>query len=128
MVHVDDVVQALLLAAGKPEADGQAYIVTDRQVYSTRQIYEQCCEALGKEVARWSVPLNVLRLAAKGGDIFLWLTGRRFSLDSETLEKLLGSAWYSSDKIYHDLGFRPQWNLKRALSAMVAEYRKTRMT
>jgi len=128
MVHVDDVVQALLLAAKKSEADGQVYIVTDRQAYSTRQIYERCCEALGKKVARWSIPLNMLRLTARSGDIFLRLTGRRFPLDSETLEKLIGTAWYSSDKISRDLGFRPQWNLKQALPAMVAEYRKTLMT
>ena len=126
MVHVDDVVQALLLAAEKPEADGQTYIVTDRQAYSTRQIYEWCREALGKPVTRWSVPLSVLQLAAKSGDIFLWLTGRHFFLDSERLGKLTGSAWYSSDKISRDLGFKPRWDLEHALPEMVTEYRKAR--
>ncbi len=126
MVHVDDVVQALLLAAEKPEADGQIYIVTDRQAYSTRQIYERCREALGKPVTRLSVPLSVLQLAAKSGDIFLRLTGRHFFLDSERLGKLTGSAWYSSDKISRDLGFTPRWDLEQALPRMVTEYREAR--
>ncbi len=124
MVHVDDVVQALLLAAEKPEACGKTYIVIDGQAYSTRQIYECCCEALGKPVPRWSVPLSVLKLVAKSGDIFLQLTGRRFFLDSERLEKLTGSAWYSSDKISRELGYRPTRNLRDALPGMVVEYHK----
>ena len=39
MVHVDDAVQAFLLAATHPAAAGKSYIVTDGSTYSTREIY-----------------------------------------------------------------------------------------
>ena len=47
-----------------------------------------------------------------------------FLFDSDALEKLVGSAWFSSQKIENMLGFNPEWNLEKALPGMVAEMRK----
>jgi nucleoside-diphosphate-sugar epimerase len=52
------------------------------------------------------------------------LAGRRFILDTKALDKLIGSAWYSSEKISRELGYRPVYTLKDALPGMVAEFRK----
>lgn len=123
MVDVRDVVQAALLAAGNPAAAGKTYIVTDGQAYSTRQIYEWICAALERPVPRWTVPLAWLRAAAGAGDAIGKFTGRRFFLDTGSLDKLIGSAWYSSEKIGRELGYRPVHTLKDALPGMVAEFR-----
>jgi nucleoside-diphosphate-sugar epimerase len=48
MVHVDDVVRALLLVSEDPRAHGQCYIVTDDRDYSTRELYELISQALGR--------------------------------------------------------------------------------
>ncbi len=122
MVHVDDVVQALLLAAQRPEAAGQTYIVTDRGIYSTRQIYDAIRQALGKPPVRWSVPAWVLRTVGYVGDL---LSALRLPvpLTSDTLAKLLGSAWYSGEKAQRELGYRPHHTLVDALPQMVAQYR-----
>ncbi|MEE8268970.1 MAG: NAD-dependent epimerase/dehydratase family protein [Nitrospinaceae bacterium] len=115
MVHVEDVVQAALLAAERPEATGQTYIVTDGQPYSTRELYEWICQALGKPIPGWRIPEVVFRGLAKVGDIIGGVRGRRFMFDSDTLEKLAGSAWYSSQKIEKELGFHPQYHLRESL-------------
>jgi len=86
MVHVDDVVQAALLAAEKPEAAGKIYIVTDGTPYSTRQMYEWICEALDKPVPAWHVPMAVLKVLGKVGDGIGTIRGRRFMFDSDALE------------------------------------------
>jgi nucleoside-diphosphate-sugar epimerase len=49
------------------------------------------------------------------------LRGRRFVFDSDILERLTGSAWFSSAKIEARLGFKPEWDLEKAMPAMVAE-------
>jgi nucleoside-diphosphate-sugar epimerase len=126
MVHVDDVVRALLLAAANPQARGQTYIVTDGEVYSTRMIYEWVCIALGRTVPTWSVPISLLRLTARLGDAIGRLSHKPFPINSGALEKLLGSAWYSSKKISHELGFTPEHTLKEAIPEMVASYRADR--
>jgi len=120
MVHVEDVVQAALLAAEQAQAAGQTYILTDGRAYSTRQMYEWICEALGRPVPNPVVPQAVLKLLAKTGDAIGRLRGRRFMFDSDALEKLTGSAWYSSEKIQRDLGFQPERDLRGSLPEIVA--------
>lgn len=124
MVHVEDVVQAAFLAAENPRAHRQTYIITDGQTYSTRQIYQWVCHALGKSIPTWTVPLSVLRGLARIGDTIGALRGKRFVFDSDTLAKLTGSAAYSSDKIRRELGFAPRLTLDQALSAIVQPYKQ----
>jgi nucleoside-diphosphate-sugar epimerase len=120
MVHVEDVVQAALLAAEKPAAVGQTYIVTDGQFVSTRQLYDWICEALDRPVPAWTIPIGVLKVLAKVGDGIGGMRGRRFLIDSDALDKLMSSACYSSEKIQRELGFRPTWNLRSALPEIVS--------
>lgn len=119
MVHVQDVVQALLLAAESPSANGRVYIVTDGQTYSTRQIYDWICQSLGKPTPRWAVPIVVLKAAAVVGDVIGRLRGRPFFFNRDVLEKLIGSAWYSSEKITRELGYRPRFNLESTIPEIV---------
>lgn len=119
LVHVEDLVAAALLSAEQAEAAGQIYIVTDQQDYSTRQIYDEIRFALGRAPIGWSMPMPLLNSLAKLGDGLGRLAGRRFPLDSDSLEKLVGSAWYSSAKISRELGFRPRHSLRDALPDII---------
>jgi nucleoside-diphosphate-sugar epimerase len=119
MVHVNDVVQAAILAARHKESAGKTYIVTDGIGYSTRQIYEWICEALHKPIPAWNLPLSMLKLMAKVGDIIGSLRGRRFIFDSDTLKTLISSASYSSEKIERELGFKASGNLRETLPEIV---------
>lgn len=123
MVHVDDVVKAAMLVAERPESAGGTYILTDGRTYSTRQMYEWICEALGKSVPSWYVPTFALRLLAMLGDGIGALRGKRFVFDSDAMEKLVGSACYSSDLIQNDLGFKPEKNLQESLEEIVVALR-----
>jgi nucleoside-diphosphate-sugar epimerase len=124
MVHVVDVVKAAVLAAGAPVANGQRYIVTDGQAYSTRELYELICRTLGKPVPGWHVPLWTLKALGKVGDAIGKVSGKRFLFDSDALDKLIGSAWYSSKKISRQLGYRPSITFAEALPELIARYRK----
>ncbi|GAV19755.1 hypothetical protein MMIC_P0712 [Mariprofundus micogutta] len=119
MVHVEDVVKAALLSAECAEAEGQIYIVTDGKAYSTRQMYEWICHALHKPVPAWGMPLFVLNLLAKVGDAIGTMRGKRFVFDSDALEKLIGSAEYSSEKIEQQLGYKAERNLQEALPEII---------
>ena len=56
MIHVDDLVQALLLVAENSRANREIFIATDGKPHSSREIYEAMCRIVGKEVPHWSVP------------------------------------------------------------------------
>ncbi|GAB4507059.1 MAG: SDR family oxidoreductase [Sulfuricaulis sp.] len=127
LVHVDDVIQGMLLAARHPGARGKTFIITDGRVYSTRQIYTAICAALGRNIPAWTIPVGALYAVAKIGDFLGRLRGKRFILDSDSLDKLVGSACYSSDKISHFLGYRPERNLLEALPEMISAYRRSKV-
>jgi UDP-glucose 4-epimerase len=126
MVHVLDLVDALLLCATSNAADGRTYVVTDGHGYSTRTLYVEMSRALGRPVPSWTVPLGVLRAAGRVGDVVGRLTGRRAPLDSTGVERLVESAEYDGEAVCRELGFRPVQDLRAALPEMVAAYRADR--
>jgi nucleoside-diphosphate-sugar epimerase len=119
MVHVEDVVQAALLAAGRPEAAGRTFLVTDGVDYSTGDLYAGIRAALGLRPARRQFPPLLLRLLARAGDL-LRVVRLPTPVDSDAVERLLGSECYRSDRIRAELGYRPTHTLPEALPAIVA--------
>ena len=117
MIHVQDVVQACLLAATHPAACGQVYILTDGGEYSTNEVLAWIHEALGKKSGP-SVSYAVLRAGVRLGDVLERL-GMHAPLNTDRLSKLAGSARYSSVKIRRELGFDPAWDLRRGIHEMV---------
>lgn len=115
LVHVDDVVRAILLVASKPAAAGKTYIVTDGAPCSGRELYVMIRTALQRPTPSWAVPAGVLRVAAESVDRLRWLAGSRNRKAHTTLEKLLGWACYDSTRISTELGYCPVWTLERYL-------------
>ena len=101
MIHVDDVVQALLLLVNIQQANGEIFIATDGRTYSSRNIYETMCRVLGKSAPNWSVPKFLFSAIA------LLSPNLSYKMD-----KLLGDECYSSEKL-QSLGFETQKELKQ---------------
>lgn len=125
MVHVDDVVQALLLAASRQNANGQTYLITDDEVYTAQRIYKSICAALERRPSTWRVPIWLLWTAGWFGNV-LHMLHLPAPLTTKALRKLLGSAWYSCEKAKRELGYRPCRKLEDALTEMVADSRAPR--
>ena len=100
MIHVDDLVRALLLVANDESTNGEIFIATDGQTYSSREIYEDMCHVLGKPVPQWSVPKS-----------FFDLAGSVSSRIRYKVDKLLGDECYSSEKL-QALGFKAEKSLR----------------
>ena len=100
MIHVDDLVRALLLVANDDRANGEIFIATDSTPHSSRDIYDAMCNVVGKSTPKWSVPKILF-------DIVSLLSPRI----KYKLNKLLGDECYSSAKL-EALGFKAQKTLK----------------
>ena len=110
VLHIDDLVAAIRLVSESPKVAGETYIVADPVGYSGRMIYNLIREALGLPPVRWSVPALILRKAARLGD------GLHLSFNSQVLERLLGTSFFSSAKLQRDLGWRVQKDLRQGLN------------
>jgi UDP-glucose 4-epimerase len=56
MIHVDDLVRAILLITEDKRANGEIFIATDGHLYSSREIYEVMCLLAGRLIPVWHVP------------------------------------------------------------------------
>jgi nucleoside-diphosphate-sugar epimerase len=100
MIHVNDLVRAIMLVAKDERANGEIFIVTDGKPYSSRDIYKAMCVIVGKPVPKWNVPKFIIDIAAKINPKIKY-----------KLDKLFGDECYSSAKI-EALGFRAKKTLK----------------
>lgn len=119
LVHVEDVVSAMCLVAVDSRAKGKTYIITGPESPSGRQLYDALRDALRLRRCRWSIPEVILRGAGRCGDQVEHLFKRRVSLDSEVVDRLLGSAWYSSALITRELGWLAKVSLQEGLREML---------
>ena len=119
LVHVGDVVSAMRMVAQAPAANGRTYIVADPKAYSGRNIYDAIRRALGKPPTRWRVPAALLRSGGWLGDGLGKLAGRALPLNSEVMERLLGSACYSPARIERELGWRTGIGLEEGVREML---------
>ena len=125
MLHVKNFTRAVQACLRVKQFNQPAYIVADARPYSTTAIYEQICLGLGKPVPSWHVPLGLLKAAAAGGDLVQAITRRSFPLTSDTLQKLIGSACYSTEALMRDTGYRPEFSFESAIPELIEFYRKS---
>lgn len=119
LVHVEDVVTSMRCVAESPAANGRTYIVADPVAYSGRQIYDTIREALGKGLTRRRVPAGFLRIGGKVGDVCGALLRRPLPLNSEVVDRLLGSACYSPARIERELGWQARVGLAEGVREML---------
>jgi UDP-glucose 4-epimerase len=100
MIHVDDLVRAILLVAEDKRANGEIFIATDGTPYSSREIYNSMCGVAGKSIPKWSVPKFLFDMVS--------LISSRIKYK---VNKMLGDECYSSAKL-EALGFKAQKTLK----------------
>ena len=100
MIHVDDLVQAIFLVSEDKHSNGEILIATDGAPYSSREIYNAMCGAVGKSIPKWSVPKILFDLAS--------LASPRIKYK---INKLLGDECYYSTKL-EALGFKAKKSLK----------------
>ena len=119
LVHVQDVVDVARLVAGSPKANGKTYVIAGPRAYSGREIYDAIREAVGIPSPRWHVPSWLLRTAGMLGDALGTAVHRPFPLNSEAVNRLLDSAFYSSARIEAELGWRATISLTDGIREML---------
>jgi nucleoside-diphosphate-sugar epimerase len=120
LVHVEDVVEALRLAARHPRANGRTYIVADPRAYSGREICETILAVPPAPRISWSLPAWALRAGGRLGDAAGALVRRPLPLNSEVVARLLDPACYSPARIERELGWRARVSLAEGVREMLS--------
>ena len=100
MIHVDDLIRAILLVTSEIKANGEIFIATDGILYSSNEIYKTICNIEGKSIPRWTTP-----------KIFFNFISLISPSIKYKINKLLGDECYSSQKL-EALGFSAKKTLR----------------
>lgn len=126
LVAVDDVVQALLLAATRGPG-GEVYLAHSGGGHTLGAILEEAGRLVGKRRPCVSIPLPVARAAAQVGSWGSRLIGRQLPLTRERLDLYLMDRHIKIEKARQQLGFEPQHrDLGEILGRTYAYYVATR--
>lgn len=116
-IHVDNVVEALLLCGTMPQAAGKVYNLSDHRTMET--FIGVIAQSLRKEMPHVRVPEVFIRLLAK---LLGNLPG--MPLTEARVDALTGHAIYSNEKIVRELGYRHKVSMENGLRELVEFWRR----
>ncbi len=121
LVYVDDVVDALLLAAEAPAALGQIVNVVDPQIVTQGDYLARVKHKLGSELKLLRVPTAVFMLLAFGVELLGKLLRRSVPLTRYRVRSLRPLANFDITAARSKLGWEPRVGLQAGLGRMFAD-------
>lgn len=119
-IHVDNVVEALVLCGKMPSVSGCVYNLSDYR--NMEQFVATIAAVLGKEVPRMRLPEPAVRMLEK-------LLGNipNMPLTAARVDALTSRTIYPSTKIERELGYRHQVTMEEGLSELVASWKQKKV-
>jgi nucleoside-diphosphate-sugar epimerase len=126
LVHVDDLVEALVLAGSDPAADGRAWYAADGEVHTVAGLGAALLAACGGG-RLVPVPGFAVRLAGLAGEAASVLSGRSPAFGRDKAREALQCGWVCDDAaIRARLGYRSRVGLGGGVAGTLAWYRQHR--
>jgi len=124
-VYVKDVVQAVYLAIEK-RALRRSYFLSDGEVYESRTFSDYIIEELGNPwVLRIKSPLWVLRVVSVVAECWAKLWHTTSTLNTDKYKIMKQRNWRCDiSPAEKELGYKPQYQLKRGVQETIAWYKK----
>lgn len=124
IVHVKDVVSAIVLSAENERAEGEVFNVSDGAVYSWLEVWRIMCEVAGKKGRIIRIPLPLFFFIANVWEKIAKLIGRPSMLNYHKAIDLTKSWAIDISKIKNVLGFKPAYSLKDGARQTYEWYKK----
>ena len=124
LVHVSDLVRAMLRAATMPEARG-LYHVAESRSYAWSEIAAGISRAVGRSARMVRIPRLLLRLAATASEGGAAAIGRTTIFNREKAKELLAPGWLCETALAkRELGFEAQISMATGLADTAAWYKQ----
>lgn len=123
-IYVMDVVQAVFLALDHGTV-GSRYFISDGRVYSSRTFSDLISNELGNPwLLRIKAPLWLLRIISFAGEWTARITGKISALNNDKYNIMKQRNWMCDIKpAENELGYKPQYDLKRGVAAIIKWYK-----
>lgn len=118
-VYVGNLVDAIATCLIHPNAKNQIFLISDGQDLSTPQLICKIAYYLGRPCNFLPVPPSLLKLVGYLGSTVQHLSKRPISLNTSTIDRLLGSLIVDNNLIQTTLNWQPPYTIDQGLSQML---------
>jgi len=124
VIHVNDLIRGLLLAAEHPAAAGETFVMAGHQIMTTREMVETIAHSLGRKPPALRAPLWPFLLAAVAMEKTLKPLGIQPPLHRRRLDFFRKSFVFSTAKAQTLLGFTPHIPFTEGAAECASWYRE----
>jgi len=125
IIYVEDLVEGILEASFSRKSEGETYFLANSEPVIWRAFCLEVARVLGYHAIAVPVPLFVMKIVAKTGDVIAGFTGRAPLLRTEKLEEMRQMAWVcSTEKACRDLRWKPRTPLSEAIEKTARWYKE----
>jgi nucleoside-diphosphate-sugar epimerase len=127
-VHVEDLVQGLLLAGMAPGvASGEVFYISGEGEYSWPQAMRLMAEGMEKKTIPVRLPLTVIKGAAAACSAYTAAFGKVLPFSLDKIKEIEAPAWTCSNgKAKKQLGFEPYWDLAKGFAQTAKWYKENK--
>ncbi len=125
LVHVDDLVDGILLAGEHPSAVGETYFLGSEEWYSTGAIGAAIAAAVHRRPIHLRIPHAVVYAIGALAQAAGWLAGQRVFFNIQKVRESTQKAWTCSvAKAMSQLGYRQKLSLGEGMASTYRWYRE----
>ncbi|MCX6173476.1 MAG: NAD(P)-dependent oxidoreductase [Ignavibacteriales bacterium] len=125
IVHVEDLVNGIYLAATSKKSIGQTYFIGSEQYYNWKEIGEVCHKAFGKKAFTIKIPHFIVYTVAAIAQFFALFSSKAATFNLEKARDFVQSAWTCDvSKAVDDLGFRQNVSLEDGMKRTIDWYKE----
>jgi len=117
-IHIDDLIQALLLTLEKGK-NGEIYTIAGKDMKTQRELYEIICKCLDTPFIEKHKSVSFAKLSLK-----LKKLGKKPEFLPEHIDKLSANRVFNLTKAKNELEFEPKIDYETGISEMVENYKK----
>jgi nucleoside-diphosphate-sugar epimerase len=123
-VYIDDLIAALLLCSGCPQAPGRSYNIAGERPVTVRELATAIAHALGRELPTGSIPLWLANLASDIFAVMPGMRGERAPLTRSRVKFLTNSRIYDISRAISEMGYAPKVGLEEGMKLTASWYYK----
>ena len=123
-IYIDDLLDAFLLCAERPQAPGRSYNIAGEHPVSVRELAIAIAHAQGRELPPGSIPLWLANFASDIFAVTPGMRGEHAPLTRSRVQFLTHSRIYDISRARSELGYTPKIALEEGMEPTAAWYYK----
>ena len=125
LIHVKDLVDAMIRAAEAPDPDRNVFFTTDGNIYSWDDVALAAMKALDVRAQTVVIPVSLMGFAAMISEFLAKMGNRIPLLDRQRMIDLRQRSWTaSSERFFDHYSFQPRLDLNQGLKQACAWYKQ----